>query len=453
MNRQVEARDILEEAIPHLTGELLGAAWARLGITRFQLGEPWLEEFQHARTLLSGVELGKALLNEGSCFVRNNQNIEARHSWLEALPHFKSHPKLLAWTRYNLGISALQDLEPEAEHHFLEAVSLTKNPKAAEMRSAVFRGLGASRRVLGEWDRAEFAYRQAVQTASALDDREEAYIGLARTLRLAGRPSKALETLEYALHIYDTETPIVNIGRALAFLALNDTTHAKTALERVGTLVSVSDQWLYRIASAELARREGRLTDAVGLLEGLPVHSLHPREEVRQWSKLFELLALAEKPVPLPLEYLGRIVVRVQAAGALRVAVNGRGVQLVPTHRPGELLVFLLENDGAASLDQIRDALYPDAVEVKDKERTQKSIWKLVDALRHALGWESAVLSLRGAYQLDPNVTWDYDISQARAAGRFYGEFLQGVYSNWAIETGQLLSELAPDLKGYRPLN
>ncbi len=144
---------------------------------------------------------------------------------------------------------------------------------------------------------------------------------------------------------------------------------------------------------------------------------------------------------------------RVQAAGALRVAVNGRDVQLVPTHRPGELLVFLLENDGVASLDQIRDALYPDAVDGKDKERTQKSIWKLVDALRSALGWESAVLSLRGAYQLDLNVTWDYDIAEARAVRRFRGEFLKGVYSNWAIETGQFLAELTPDASDYRPLN
>ncbi len=453
MNRHLESRKILESAIPHLQGELLGLAWGKLGLALFEFNEPWNEAFQKARILLSGVELGKALLNEGGCFVRNNQNAEARNSWLEALPCFQSHPRLLAWTHYNLGISALRDLAPEAEHHFLEGVRLTKNPKAASMQAAILNGLGASRRVLGEWSRAEFSYRHALQIASDLSDREESHLGLARTLRLAGRPTEALETLELALHIYDTETPIVNVGRALAFLALNDTTHAKTALERVGTLVSVSDQWLYRIASAELARREGRLTDAVNLLEGLPVHSLHPREEVRQWSKLFELLALADQPVPLPLEYVTFMVVRVQAQGALRVAVNGRGVQLVPTHRPGELLVFLLENDGVASLDQIRDALYPDAVDGKDKERTQKSIWKLVDVLRHALGWESAVLSLRGAYQLDPNVTWDYDIAQARASGVFHGEFLQGVYSNWAIETGQFLAELKPDPREYRPLN
>ena len=73
MNRQPEARKLLEQAIPHLSGEMLGAAWARLGLTRFQLGEPWLEGFQHARSFLSGIELGKALLNEGACFVQSNQ--------------------------------------------------------------------------------------------------------------------------------------------------------------------------------------------------------------------------------------------------------------------------------------------------------------------------------------------------------------------------------------------
>jgi hypothetical protein len=69
------------------------------------------------------------------------------------------------------------------------------------------------------------------------------------------------------------------------------------------------------------------------------------------------------------------------------------------------------------------------------------------------LGWEAAVLSLRGAYQLDPNVTWDYDIAEARAIRRFHGEFLKGVYSNWVIETGQFLAELTPDASEYRPLN
>ncbi len=189
-------------------------------------------------TLLLGENGAKPYLMKFLVFGETKQSDKARKLWLEALPYLKTHQRLLAWTRYNLGISALYDLEPEAERHFLEAVELTKNSKAAGMRASILCGLGASRRVLGEWDRAEYSYHQAINAASEQDNLEQAYIGLARTLRLAGRPTEALETLELALHIYDTETPIVNVGRALAFLALNDTKHAKAALERVGTLVA-----------------------------------------------------------------------------------------------------------------------------------------------------------------------------------------------------------------------
>ena len=125
---------------------------------------------------------------------------------------------------------------------FIEGVRLTKNPKAASMRASILNSLGASRRVLGEWSRAEFAYHHALQVAIDLSDRQQSHLGLARTLRLSGRPAEALETLELALHIYDTETPIVNVAKSMAFLALNDSVRAKIALEKAGRLVSVSDQ-------------------------------------------------------------------------------------------------------------------------------------------------------------------------------------------------------------------
>ena len=453
VNRQFEARVLLEEAIPHLHGEMLGLAWTRLGLAQFQTNEPWLDAFQQARSLLSGINLGRALLNEGACFAESERHSDARNSWLEALPCFQSHPRLLAWTHYNLGLSALRALEPEAEYHFLEGVRLTKNPKAASMRASILNGLGASRRVLGEWHRAEFAYRHALQMATDLSDREESHLGLARTLRLSGRPAEALETLELALHIYDTETPIVNVAKSMAFLALNDPIRAKIALEKAGRLVSVSDQWLGKIAGAEIARREGRLTDAVDLLEGLPVHTLHPREEVRQFPKLFEHLALAEKPVPLPLEYVSRTVVRVMAQGVLRVFINDRKLELAPTSRPAELLVFLLEQNGMASLESLIDALFPDANSSADHNRARKAIWTFSDQLRNALGWQNAVQSLRGAYMLDQDVTWQYDISEARAAGIFHGGFLKGVYSGWVQETAQMLEELPNQANFKRDLN
>ncbi len=449
-----QAKKILEITILHLTDHnSLGLAWGRLGWSLFELGEPWIQAFKIAKKFLKGIQLGLVLINEGHCFSYSDQNAQARVVWLEALPIFRSRPSTLALIRYNLGISTLRDLEPEAEHHFLEGVRLTKNPKAASMQAAILNGLGASRRVLGEWHRAEFSYRQALQIASDLSDREESHLGLARTLRLSGRPTEALETLELALHIYDTETPIVNVARSMAFLALNDTKHAKIALERVGTLVSVSDQWLYRVASAELARREGRLTDAVDLLEGMPVQTLHMREEVRMFPKLFELLSLAEKPVPVPLEYIPKTIVRVLAQGVLRVFINDRKLELAPTGRPAELLVFLLEQGGMASLERIMDAFFPDATSSADQNRARKAIWKFSDQLRHALGWQNAVQALRGAYMLDQDAIWQYDITEARAAGVFQGEFFKGVYSSWAIETAQSLEGLSGHYDSKRTLN
>jgi hypothetical protein len=52
---------------------------------------------------------------------------------------------------------------------------------------------------------------------------------------------------------------------------------------------------------------------------------------------------------------------------------------------------------------------------------------------------------LRAAYQLDPNVTWQYDVREARAHGTHgavQGDFLEGVYSDWALEVGHELEAL-----------
>jgi hypothetical protein len=55
------------------------------------------------------------------------------------------------------------------------------------------------------------------------------------------------------------------------------------------------------------------------------------------------------------------------------------------------------------------------------------------------LGWQSSVMALRGAYQLDPNAIWQYDMIEARAKRNFQGEFLKGVYSDWVLELGRTL--------------
>lgn len=149
-------------------------------------------------------------------------------------------------------------------------------------------------------------------------------------------------------------------------------------------------------------------------------------------------LEASGRTAPQPLPYVAQTIVRVEARGALRVFVNARGVGIGAVGRVGELLVFLLEHGGSASTEVIGYALYPDA----GYERARKNLWALVKLLRRALGWEGSVLALRGAYQLDPSVTWEYDVSEARTRGNFKGEFLSGVYSEWALEIGRGLQEL-----------
>jgi tetratricopeptide (TPR) repeat protein len=441
-NRSQEARHVLENAFPYLHGEPLGIAFRRFGLVLFTQGEVWREAFGRAKGLLSGNQLGYALLNEGYCLSESGQSAEARNVWLEALPLFRSHPKMLAWVRYNLGISALSDLDPEAERHFLEAERLTRKPQAAALRAPTLNGLAGSRRVLGEWFRAEFAYRVGLEAARDAHDLTESYLGLARTLRLAGRHTEALETLEFALSEPELEHDLFHVARAKNYLALGQPAKARASLERVGELVSEYDKWLERIARAELARQDQHFDEAINLLEGLPVTTLHAREEVRQWPELFALLRAVGKPVPEPLEYIKTTVVRVTANGILRVTVNARAVTIPPVGRTGELLVFLLEQGGAASLEVIRDAFFPDAQD-EDVRRANKTIWFHAESLRKALGWASSVIALRGAYQLDPDVIWQYDIAEARAQGAFRGEFLKGVYSDWVLEVGRELEALS----------
>jgi tetratricopeptide (TPR) repeat protein len=438
LHKYQEALECLESAIKYLHGEALGFAYSKLGLVLFALEKPWQEAFLQARQYLTGLEFGKALINEGFCFAESHQTSQAQSVWQEALVHLHGSPRLQAWVRYNLGITALLDMNPDAERHFLEGLRLSKNPQAAGLRVAMLNGLGAIRRSFGEWSRAETSYLEALKLVRDSYNRKEAHFGLIRTLRLSGRYTEALESLEVALHDPTLEPHLFYVSRAMTFLALGQNTAALEALTKVGTLVSVSDQWLYKIAQAELSRRDGNLENAVERLEGLPVETLHAREEASCFPELMQLLYAADKPMPKPLEYVKGITVRVVAQGVLRVQINDRPVNIAPTSRAGELLVYLLEQNGAASIDMIQDALFP-LLGMNERQKARASIWNLVKPLRQALGWHNSVMALRGAYQLDPNATWQYDMTDARAKRSFQGEFLKGVYSNWVLEVGRTL--------------
>jgi tetratricopeptide (TPR) repeat protein len=433
----------LETALPFLSEESRGKALGRIGLILYQLNKSWEVAFLEAKHLLTGYNLGLLYMNFGHCLSEVRRSQEARAVFTEALSLLKSDPYSLAWIRYNLGSSCLRDLEiVEAERQFLEGERLSINPKSFSMRSSILAGLANVRKARGEWSRAEFTYREAFRTATDSFDRVFALIGLTRTFLLSNRAPQANETLELELHPEDSNDPNIQIVRALVFLHLNDSGRAKRVLESISVPVVGTYQWLERIARAELARRDGLLDAAVNWLEGLPVNTLHAREEVRLWPELFALLGAAGKPVPLPLEYVGRMLVRVTATGILRVTVNDRSVPIPPVGRAGELLVFLLEQGGAASLEAIREALFPEALDPAAVRRASKTVWFHSENLRKAFGWAGSVQALGGAYQLDPDVTWQYDVAEARERGAFRGEFLKGVYSEWALEVGRELEML-----------
>jgi hypothetical protein len=111
--------------------------------------------------------------------------------------------------------------------------------------------------------------------------------------------------------------------------------------------------------------------------------------------------------------------------GSLEVKVNGRPVPINPTGRPGELLVFLLENGGSAGVEHLLDQLYQG-----NRPQDRKALWETAERLREALGWKGSVQIKGGIYRLDHAAEWIYRDQPPQGAG----EFMVGHYANWIQE-------------------
>jgi tetratricopeptide (TPR) repeat protein len=421
-------------------------AWSRLGLAHFGLGVAWQADFAAAYAILKNKHapkvLARILLNEGYCLSQSGDHRAATLKWVKALPHAHQEPKLKMWLHCNIGLSGLRDLDPEAEQHLLTALALGSKAATTTLRTQVLNGLAAYRRYCGEWQRAEAGYRQALETAPTTSrDYFEAYRSLVRTLRLAQRPTEALTLLEMALEKPIIMPPFLYLERALIYLFFGNTEAVQTNIEYCLKHINsqeIHNAWLLRIAQAELARLQNQPQQACFLLVGLPTDTLQMREEACAFPALMQLLQANGQTPPVPLPYPERTQVEVLATGLLQVKVNGRAVPCPPTGRVAELLVFLLEHGGRASNEQIGDAMYP----TTDPKQLRKAINKQVQLLRAQMGWPDSVLSHGGGYELDPSSHWHYDIAQARARGRFRGDFLAGIYSQWALDTATQLENL-----------
>ncbi len=425
-SQAMRVRGLLEEIIGLLEGESLGRALVWYGWVLFELKVvDWQVFFERGFLLLDGLWLARGLINYGYCLSESGFADQAKLVWLRALPLVKNRVRTKAHLLYNLGVLSQKFFLPEAEIYFLELERVSRNPGAVSMRAGAWLGVALSRRVRGEWSRAEAAYESALSEAEDAFDKSNAYRGLARVYLLSGRALKALEILEFALAEPLLEPDALLLGKAQVLLKMGLLEETALILQRVsGTKDSL--RWGVAVLQAELARLAGQVDVAKTILLGLPLDSLLAREEALRFP---ELMALLPVP-PVPLLYNPDLVVQVEARGTLVVRVNGVQIPIPPCGKVAELLVFLLENNGKSSLEPICDALYRHV----DLKRAKRRLWMVVRALRVSLGWEGSVQAGFGAYLLDPNTVWQYDIRAALSKAQSFPNFLSGVYSPWVLE-------------------
>jgi tetratricopeptide (TPR) repeat protein len=394
----------------------------------------WREAFAQARMSLEGRALGLCLLEEGVWLAHDGDERAALHCFSAALLRFDDDAHYRAWLTYNLGVLCLRSLLPETEAYFLELQRLSTHQDAKPFEARALCGLGAYRRALGEWDRAEAAYRRATTLAAAdQDDLQQAWRGLGLTLRMRGLPRQAFDPLLRALGAQPAK-PWIHVELAALHAQLGEDAEVNGCLERAGPL-NGEDFDRAQIVRAALKHQSGDHAGALEVLRDLGPKRLWVREEASCFPELFALLG-TDAPAALP---RSSTTVEVYACGVLRVTVNGRAVGLGPTGLAGQLLVLLLEQpDHAQSVSYLLEHIYG-----RDSRTKAQALSAVARELRRALGWEQSINAPRKAYRLDANVTWHYDAHEKRSRNEAIEAFLEGVEADWVDDVrrhGQILS-------------
>jgi tetratricopeptide (TPR) repeat protein len=393
----VAAEAILREIIPGLMDISLGFAYRCQTSIEFQLGRDWRSTWQHVRSRLSGRALGVALLDEAFQYAQVGEEERSRASAVEAAPLLERDPYYFAWAQHSLGMSYLRDnLLEQAELALVESEQLSRQRRAQAFRARALCGIGSLRRAQGHLRVAETHYRQAVKSAQESDDLMQALWGVGHCLRLQGNPEIALEQFKRASRV-KVASNWIEVHRALALLMLERTDEAQQALERAGEVHGATVQ-RSQIARAELLRLQGRESDARTMLEQVPFNGLATREESQLFPALFGLLD--GKDVANQREFAQhRIEVK---ADLTAICIDGRTVMINPTVNFAQLLAVLLEQGGTLEMETLVQRIWPQAT----LEQKRKQLWRTVQQLRDALGWQNAVVALKDAYQLDSSASW-----------------------------------------------
>ncbi|WP_235910612.1 tetratricopeptide repeat protein [Deinococcus kurensis] len=418
-----------------LTNRELGLALRMKGfaLNRLDLSSDWEDAFQKALDVSEGWTRGMVLLDLGGLRSRAGNEPGAILAYTDALELVVStgHRAMLL---NNMGVVCLRvGRFEEAEKYFMQVAGLKST-----YRSRALSGQAATRRALGEWARAESLYQQAARASGDDDDLRQALRGLGYTQRLAGRHMQALETLRRAATTAQSDRDCgqswvnVDVAATLVSLDVLDVQAVEDHLARTGPLDSEEAQRAV-IVRAELARRTGQPEQAAALLGMLSRSALWTREEAHAFRQLFSLLSPEQRPESLTRPQQTRVHLR--ALGVPGVQVNGRRIRL--GHLELATLAALMLAAGDLTTDELIEVIRDG--KPRGARTAAQRVSRVVRQLRDALGWDESVLSLGGAYQLDPTIDWTSDVQTALTAGQPILGFLSGVPLPWVTEEEQHL--------------
>jgi tetratricopeptide (TPR) repeat protein len=433
-----QALKLAREAQHHSQGYELGLALRTQAIALFETQqESWEEKFKLACGHLTASSLGRCQIDWGRALEHSGKHIEARGLWAKALHTLQNDPYYAAIIYYNIGLSCLKSGEPEAEQAFYNMRQTAQRFEAAEFKARAQCGLAASRRALGELERALYTYQIAQKIKSEDDDQRQILRGIGHTRRLLGQYTQALSNLEKATQIteqdIETQTSWVYADIAALHAQLGNVQRAREALTRTGDLSRHEEDYQRAaIVRAEMARLEHQPQNALEYLSEVNPNRLWTWEEAKCFPQLFALWEVAKGTKTKTISLTPNII-QVRLFGTIRVEVNHRSVPLKSNGRPAELFGLLMYHGGNLSSERVNHFLFPEE-RYEQHPRNRKALSQFVKTLRQTLGWNDSIQNRAGRIELDPNSEWRSDLE---TKNHKQSRFLDGMASEWILEVNQ----------------
>jgi tetratricopeptide (TPR) repeat protein len=419
-------------------GYELGLALRTQAIALFETQQTgWQEAFGRACENLTESSLGRCQIDWGHALEQNGKHLEARSRWAKALHTLQVDPYYAAIIYYNIGVSCLKLGSPEAEQAFYNMRQTAQRFEAAEFKARAQCGLAASRRALGELERALYTYQIAQKIKSDTDDQRQVLRGIGHTRRLLGQYTQALSDLEKATQIteqdLETQTSWVYADIAALHVQLGNIQRAREALTRTGDLSRREEDYQRAsIVKAEIARLEHQPQIALRYLNEVNPNRLWTWEEAKCFPQLFALWEIAKGTKTKTVSVI-RNVIQVRLFGTIRVEVNNRPIPLKSNGRPAELFGLLMYHGGNLSSERVNHFLFPEE-RYEQHPRNRKALSQFVKTLRQTLGWNDSIQNRAGRIELDPNSEWRSDLEMPNHKR---SRFLDGMASEWILDVNQ----------------